>query len=116
MFKKFIYSSVMFAPIVIFAQNDKGSLQSFTEMIKGVVDTLIPIAFGLAIAAFFFGIAKYLFNSGDDAKSEGRRIMIQGTIAIVLMLSIFGIAQFFQTSLGVNNNADTTQFIPSIGG
>ena len=95
--------------------NNSGTIASFADTLITVVDNVIRIAFGLAIAAFFFGIAKYLFGSGD-AKQDGKRIMIGGTIAIVIMLSIFGIAQFFQRSLGVSSTATTgDQAIPSIG-
>ena len=115
MFKKInIAFATALLPAFVLA-DEGGDLTSFAESVVNVVDILIRIAFGLAIAAFFFGIAKYLFGSGD-AKQDGKRIMIGGTIAIVIMLSIFGIAQFFQTSLGVEGNADTSQAIPSIGG
>ena len=113
MLKKIYIALVSLAlPTVLFAQ-EGGNLVNFGEKVKEFVDLLIPIAFGLAIAAFFFGVAKFLFTSGDG-KEDGKRIMLYGTLAIVIMLSIFGIAQFFQNSLGIENNSDAKQYVPSI--
>ena len=88
-------------------------------LIKGVnnigdiISTLIPIAIALAILFFFWGLAKYILNQGDEEKKkEGRGIMIWGVIAIFIMVSIWGLVSVVGETLGIE--IDETGFIPQI--
>ncbi len=79
-----------------------------------IINSLVPIAAALALLAFFWGLAMYLFNfSGEDKdKKKGRDLMIYGILALFIMVSVWGIAQLLQSSLGISN---TTQLpAPSI--
>jgi len=111
--KKIYYllaGSSLVTPSIIFAQQSGGTLTSFVGTIGGIVSSLIPIGFALAVAAFFFGIAKFVFQTGSG-QDEGKKIMTSGALAIIIMVSIFGIAQFFQSTLGIT---DTDANVPTI--
>jgi uncharacterized membrane protein YidH (DUF202 family) len=73
-----------------------------------LVDSLIVIVIALALLAFFWGLAKFIFNVSGDQKSveEGKRIMLWGIIALFVMISVWGIVRFIQTELNL------TKFLP----
>lgn len=82
------------------------------ELIKsvgGLVNSLIAIVIGLALLAFFWGLAKFIFNVSGDEKSieEGKRIMIWGIITLFVMVSVWGIVGFLQGELNLR------KFLPS---
>lgn len=96
--------------------------QSFTKTstllgsIKTIVtSTLVPLAFTLALLFFFWGIAKYIWSVGGDAKDEGKKIMTWGVVAMFVMASIWGIVTFLGGVFGLDSSK-TNMDIPTIGG
>ena len=76
------------------------------ELINSVgrlVNSLVVIVIALAVLAFFWGLAKFIFNVSGDEKSveEGKRIMIWGVIALFVMVSVWGIIRFVQGELNL---------------
>ncbi len=91
-------------PAVTFAQN-LGNIEGIVEGLRNVVNTLIPIAAALALLAFFYGLAKYIFQADDEeAQDRGKRIMIGGIIALFLIAAIGGIIQFIGEALGIDTD------------
>jgi len=73
-----------------------------------VIGLLIPLAFGLSVLFFFWGVAKFILTSGDPkAKQQGKNIMVWGVIAIFVISSIWGIVGFINTAIFGNNSYDT---------
>jgi hypothetical protein len=102
--KKVIYAVVLFAPALALAQTNFGNLDAIVAFIKRTIAALIPVLIGLAIIYFFWGLIKYIRSAGDPkAASEGKSIMIYGVIAIAVMLSIYGLVTWLQTTLGISN-------------
>ena len=107
---------LLLMPTLSFAQrvdrfrNTKEIFGSILDIIR----ILIPIAFGLAILLFFWGIAKFLWSEGSG-KDEGKRIMVWGVLAIFVMSSIWGLVRFVRGTLGIDPNA-TNMNIPTING
>lgn len=65
-----------------------------------VTNTLVPLAFTLALMFFFYGVAKYIRSAGGD-KEEGRKIMWWGVIALFVISTIWGIVTFMRTELNI---------------
>jgi len=87
-------------PIVTFAQFTPADRLILS--IRRWVDLATPAIAGLALLAFFWGLAKFIFSAGDEEKrSEGKKIMIWGIIALFVMVSIWGIVIFVSISLDV---------------
>src|SRR3989344_1339964 len=81
-------------PALALAAGLTDSLNTLVNSLANLIPNLIYIAFALAIIAFFYGIAKYVWSAGDATKaSEGKNIMIYGAIAIAVMASVFGITR-----------------------
>lgn len=109
--KKVIYAVISFVPVLASAAIT--GVTTLVGEIGGIIRSLIPIMFALAIVYFFYGVAKYIRSAGDPkAAAEGRSIMIYGVIAIAVMASLYGLVIWLQTNLGVGNN--TTIPIPTV--
>ena len=104
-----LYGALLFAlPAVAFAQALQ-PLRDIVVAIGGIIDILVPILIALALVVFFWGLVRYIWSSGgEEAKKEGRRIMIAGILSLFVMVSIWGIIQLAQGALGINGNAGVT--------
>ena len=73
-----------------------------TDVISKV---LIPMAFGLCLLFFFWGLAKYIGISAgsEEAVKEGKRVMVWGVVALFVVTSIWGIITFIRTELDITN-------------
>lgn len=102
--KVLILTGVLLAPSLASAQALTG-VKIFTSSIGQVVDLLIPIVFAIALLVFFWGLAKYILAAGsEEAKAEGRRIMIGGLIALFIMSTVWGIIAWARTQLNLTTN------------
>ena len=112
--KKVIYAILAFGPVLAFAQDFSG-LSNLVTQLGGIVAKVIPIMFALAIIYFFWGLIQFIRAAGDPKKAqEGRTIMIYGVIAIAVMISIYGLVYWLQTTLGVGTQ--TTLPLPTVPG
>ena len=91
------------------------TLLDSVRTVRDVVDALFPVIIGLAVLAFFFGLARYVFNAGDEEKKkDGRSIMWWGVIALFVMVAVWGIIRTFQNSFGLQNTQPPTITLPSV--
>jgi len=93
-------------------QNIRGAIFQVGELI-GI---LLPIVVALALLFFFWGLAKFILASGDeDAKDQGKRIMIWGVVALFVMASVWGLVAFFGNLTGVDQGQNLLN-VPGVGG
>lgn len=106
LYSKILVVGLALIPSLVFAQQGFVNLSNIVTSIAGIVQKLIPLAFGLAILGFFWGLAKYIFSAGnEESKIEGKKVMLYGLIAIFVMASVFGIVKLAQNTLGVTDNS-----------
>jgi hypothetical protein len=104
MMKKLLYGALAFAPLVASAQALNTVNTNIIVPISHAINLLIPVAFGLAILFFFYGVARYILSAGDPKNAAaGKSIMIYGVIAIAVMASVWGLVIYLQNTLGVSN-------------
>lgn len=105
------FSSFLF-PFSAFAQIN--TFRDLLTAIGSLISLLIPLAFGLALLFFLWGLAQFIFKAGDETAVEvGKRRMLWGVIALFVISSIWGIVSFFQADIlglpsGIINNPGTT--------
>lgn len=59
-----------------------------------------------ALLFFFWGLATYILNAGnDEKKKEGRNIMIWGLLALFIMVSVWGIINVIRDTLELDDNS-----------
>jgi hypothetical protein len=102
-------------PFIANAQADAFSLvQQLVNQAGGLVNTALPVVFGLAILAFFWGIARYVFAQSTDGKVDGKNVMIWSLVAIFVMTSLYGIITLAQSTLGITNPTNPQFKVPTI--
>lgn len=102
-------------PVVASAQFE--NVDDMVESLQNLINGLIPLVAALALLAFFWGLAKYVFQADDEeAKDKGKQIMIGGIIALFLVAAVGGIVEFVADAFGVDTdetinptNIDTTE-------
>lgn len=113
--KKIIAVAVVLgAPVLAFAQQ-LTNIQTLVTSIGNIVELLIPIAFAIALLFFFWGLAQYILAAGsDEAKAQGKNMMIWGVIALFVMASVWGIVAFIGQALGIQQGTVTVPTVPGI--
>lgn len=97
--KKIIIATSLIAPALASAQLTRtGILIIQFKYLLGIVSNTV---FALGLLAFFWGLVRYIFKIGGDTKAaeEGRKLMIWGTLAIFVMVSIWGLVRLLQGEL-----------------
>jgi hypothetical protein len=94
---------VVFVPGLAFAQanlNNKSTLGDVVNFLVSTINLILPVLLGLSFLAFFFGIVKFIFKSGEKDHSEGIYFIKWSLIAIFILVSFMGIIAFFYNDLG----------------
>lgn len=100
-------TAVALLALPIAAHAQLGNVENIVESIGNIIDLATPIVVGLALLAFFWGLVKYIFNAGnEDARKEGKQIMIWGIVALFVMVSIWGIVNFIGSALDIEQGGD----------
>jgi len=73
-------------------------------IINNILNPLIPLFIGLGVAYFLWGVSKYILHGGDEAKRrEGTQMMINGVIALFVMVSLWGLVNVLLSTFGISN-------------
>ncbi len=73
-------------------------------MLIDLINTATPVLAGIGILVFFWGLAKFIKNSGDAKNHEdGKNLMIWGVLGFFIMFAVWGLIRFGQASLGFDS-------------
>lgn len=102
-------------PLIAHAQTVQSILLAFSR----VIAVMIPVAFALILLVFLWGIAKFVLSVGEEGKTEGKELLMWGTIALFIASSVWGISAYLREVIGVDGNYDRWNLerstIPSFG-
>jgi hypothetical protein len=77
--------------------------KSLINLLIDLINTATPVLAGIGILVFFWGLGKFIRNSGDAKNHEdGKNLMIWGVIGFFVMFAVWGLVRFAQSSLGFN--------------
>jgi len=94
------------APSVVFATHESldslffgnifgfggSTLGSILFLAADIISFAISVVFALALLFFFWGVAKYILSAGDEESvGTGRRFMVGGIVALLVMVSVWGL-------------------------
>jgi len=78
------------------------NLQSLIIQTGSLIDSAIMLLMLASFLVLLWGLAKFIFNSGDEKKIEdGKRLMFWGVIALFVLASLAGIVSFLKFTFGV---------------
>lgn len=96
------YSTVLLAtfsvslPCVVIAQT---TFREFAGIIMVLLNNVTRLVMALALFAFIIGAIRFISTAGDDKSREsGKHLMIWGTVALFLMVAVWGIVGIIQTT------------------
>lgn len=112
--KKTLSALALAFALPLFTNAQAEGVGKLIDLAGGIIQALIPIVIGLAVLVFLWGVLKYVLNSSDAGKSEGRTFMLWGIIALFVMVSVWGLVNILRESLNLNNQTPTAPRIPSI--
>lgn len=117
--KKIIALGIAFAPALASAQLSAG-VGDTTSLVSWLISAF-NIASGLILAAavvfFLWGVFQYVMAAGDeDAQKTGRAHIINGVIGIAVMVSVWGLVNFFTRSAGLSGTVQQAPALPTIQG
>lgn len=88
-------------PYLALAAASSGTIQSIVEFLVKIISRILPGVMTLVFVYFFWGLAKYVSNVGDEKKeAEGRAILTWGVVAVFIGVSLWGIIGWLQTFIG----------------
>ncbi|MDO8569177.1 MAG: hypothetical protein Q7R89_00065 [bacterium] len=112
--KKVIIATLALAPTLVFAQS-LGNLETLVRSVGRLVDLSLPIVVGIALLAFFWGLVQFILSQGDESKkTDAKKVMLWGVIALFVMITVWGLVKFIATSLGIELNTSIT--VPKVPG
>lgn len=108
---------ILFAPSTALAQDTGGpnrTLFGIITILEEALRALLPIAVGVALLFFFWGLALTILRAGSEAAlAKGKSIMLWGVISLFVIVSIWGIVLFLANLFGVQVGGTCPP--PSIG-
>ena len=104
----------VFVPYLASAQIILTDSTTLFSSVANIIESIIGLLIGVAVLIIGYGVVKFI-ASGDDAESRksGAAFMAYGIVGIIVIVSIWGLVNF------VNSSIDTTDTVvapPSIPG
>ncbi|MCX6757576.1 MAG: pilin [Candidatus Nomurabacteria bacterium] len=72
--------------------------------ISVLLATIMPILVALGVVYFVWGVITYMIANDEEAKKRGRNMVIYGLIALVIIVSIWGLVSILKTTLGIGQS------------
>ena len=116
--KTYLVGATLFAlPVVTSAQGFASDGGTFGEFLRNILtfsnNVLIPFIIGIGFLVFVWGMFRYFIAGGanDEAKEQGRSLMVYATLGFVLIIVFWGIINLISSSTGYAGS--TVNSIPS---
>jgi TRAP-type C4-dicarboxylate transport system permease small subunit len=118
LYKALAVLAVVALPLVSSAQQT-GQLSNLDRLVRAagnILNIVIPIIITIALIVFFWGLVKYIANSGDEeARAVAVRRMVGGIVAFFVIVTLWGLVAFLQNALGINaQQGNNVNQIPTI--
>lgn len=100
-------------PLMAFAQavadncvgQNPGTINFIICKISFFISSIIPILITLGVIYFIWGVIQYAIAKDEEAKTGGRSAMIYGLIALLVIVSIWGLVAILQNTFGIQGSA-----------
>lgn len=109
----FFFLVPMFA-LAQWADGAPGEVDQFAaDLLEFINDIIVPLLFAIALVLFIYGVFLFLIAGGgeEDSREQGRRYMFWGIIALVIIVSVWGITNIIAGGL-FGDRESIDEFIP----
>ncbi|MBP9802847.1 MAG: hypothetical protein KBD14_00870 [Candidatus Pacebacteria bacterium] len=80
-----------------------------------LINAVIPILISLGVVYFIWGVIQYAIARDEEMKAEGRGAMIHGLIALLVIVSIWGLVNFMKKFIGLgSDNKENEITVPCV--
>jgi hypothetical protein len=88
--------------INITATQGPQNLKELIDIFLNLISAALPVLAGLALLVFLWGLTKFIFRVGGDAKAveDGKNLIKWGLFALFILVSFWAIIGFFYEDLG----------------
>ncbi len=118
MYKRILIAAIIALPTIAFAQSAsevEGGLGSTLQQFDRVLKYGLRIAIPIAIAVFFWGLIKFIYQGDNsDLKAKGKKLMINSGIALFLMVGIWTVLAWIQSSVGLQGEQLQLEDAPGV--
>ena len=88
------------------------TLADLVTKVIAVINTLITVLSAGTVAFFLYGVANFIGNSDKPtAKQAGRTMILEGIMALVILLSVAGVVNLLATSVFGSLGGNSSQGI-----
>lgn len=95
--------SLLLYPAISYGAFDR--IKEFISDFGGLLNPIIQVLFGLSLVFFFWGIAQFVLNAGDQKmRDEGKKKILWGIIALFVFVSLYGIIGLLGDIFGFSNS------------
>ncbi len=107
--------ATLFSPLAVSAASgvpDLTGVASYKTSFLTAVNTIVlPILLSIAFIVFVRGVYTYFISEADSSKrSEGAKFVLYAVIGFVLLFSVWGLVNFFNSVIGLSgSNVPTYQ-------
>jgi len=101
--KKYLISTFLFCvPIITHAQEIKTFQEIVADLIVTGSNYLLRLLVALTLFVFLFGLMKYMYKGqeSDQARSEGRKLMLWGIVGLFVMTSVWALVAILSNLIG----------------
>jgi fumarate reductase subunit D len=103
--KVYLQILLLCLPGVAYAQSD---ITSLITNITTLIQSAVPVLLMLAVLVCFWGLVKFIYHADDEkARESGRGIMVWGMIALFVMVALWAIVGFIQSTLDIGGTGPT---------
>ena len=117
--KKLIAIALSLAPLSALAQ--AGSATGQITNVTGVFDkftylgnAFITVIISLAVLYIIFNVFRYLVAGGEEDRKKGGMAILYGVLALVIILSIWGLVGIIRSTFNTGNQVAPTGDFPTI--
>jgi hypothetical protein len=112
----FAFAVAAFPTLALAAQGQGNFDNVFgaAETVMDLIGMLIPIVIGAAVLLFLFGILRFVFAGDDESRKKARGFMILGIVSLAVMVSVWGLVRFLQSTFGLENSGGNPPPPPKI--